>query len=154
MSAQLKVKRLTPGAKLPTRATPGAACMDIHADATYWNDNCLAYGCEIKPGAGLTFATGLAFEIPAGHVLLVYSRSGHGFNHQVRLANCTGVIDSDYRGELMVRLVNDGGSAFRVRPGDRIAQAMLVKLPDVELIEVDELSETARGAGGLGSTGA
>ncbi len=101
-----------------------------------------------------TFRTGLAFEVPHGHVLKVFSRSGHGFKYGVRLANGTGIIDSDYRGELMVCLKNDGPEPMVVHHGDRITQAMLVPIPQVELIEVQELSDTERGAGGFGSTGA
>lgn len=85
--------------------------------------------------------------------MLIYSRSGHGFKHGVRLANAVGVIDSDYRGEVQVKLVNDGGMPFYVNKGDRIAQAMLVPVQQFQLAEVEDLSETARGAGGFGSTG-
>jgi dUTP pyrophosphatase len=85
--------------------------------------------------------------------MLIFSRSGHGFKNDVRLSNCVGVIDSDYRGEVQIKLSNDGGDHFTINNDDRIAQAMLVKLPWVELIEVDELSETARGTNGFGSTG-
>lgn len=108
-----------------------------------------------NPGSvAATFDTGLAFEIPPGWVMLIFSRSGHGFKSQTRLANCVGVIDSDYRGQVSVRLTVDAGGGLSVAHGDRIAQAMLVPIPRVELIEVDELSDTERGAGGFGSTGA
>ena len=86
--------------------------------------------------------------------MLLFSRSGHGVRHGIRLANSVGVIDSDYRGEIIVGLRNDNWTRFDVRPGDRIAQALLVPVHEVELIQVAELSETVRGAGGLGSTGA
>lgn len=102
----------------------------------------------------LVFETGLFFEVPQGKVLLVFSRSGHGFNHDIRLANCVGIIDSDYRGELKVKLTNDSTQAFfNVKRGDRIAQAMLVDSNQVQFEIVEELSETERGTGGLGSTG-
>lgn len=146
----LKVKRLHPDAIIPQYATGGAGCFDLHAI------DCGQQSPVWGSGPGVTFRTGLAFEIPHGHVMLIFSRSGHGFKHETRLANCTGVIDSDYRGEVMVRLVRDGGNTLdilRVNPGDRIAQAMLVPIPRVRLEEVSELSETARGAGGFGSTG-
>lgn len=148
---QLKVKRLHPDAVLPKYATDGAACFDLQA---------LMHGPDayalVNRGTPTTFRTGLAFEVPAGHVLMIYSRSGHGFKHGVRLINCTGVIDSDYRGEIFVKLIRDDaeGPDMRVLNGDRIAQAMLVPIPRIELVEVDELSETVRGVGGLGSTGA
>lgn len=154
MSAQLKVQRLTKSARLPARATTGAACFDICADDAEWGINAKAYGVDVVPGSSRIFCTGLAVEIPPGHALMIYSRSGHGFNSDVRLANCVGIIDSDYRGGLKVKLTNDGFGSFRVRAGDRIAQCMLVKLPDVELIEVADLSSTERGTGGFGSTGA
>jgi dUTP pyrophosphatase len=145
----LKVKKLHPDAIIPKYATYGAACFDLHA-IDCRNDS------PVLPYAGTTFRTGLAFEVPSGHVMLVFSRSGHGFKHETRLANCVGVIDSDYRGELMVRLVREAGTEIDflcVSPGDRIAQAMLVPIPRVALVEVKELSETERGTGGFGSTG-
>lgn len=145
---KLKIKRLYPDAVIPKYATDGAACFDLHA-----------FGCgnqhPVYSGMAHTFRTGLAFEIPPGHVVLIFSRSGHGFKNDTRLANAVGVLDQDYRGEVMVRLTRDGGSSdvLRVNHGDRIAQAMILELPHVHIEEVDELSETARGAGGFGSTG-
>lgn len=140
---ELKIKRLHPAAIIPRYATDGAACFDLHAieDAT------------VSPGTGITIGTGLAFEVPPGWVLKVYSRSGHGFKHGVRLVNGTGIIDSDYRGQVHVGLFNDGFTLFQVKAGDRIGQAMLQPAPRVTLTVVDDLSETIRGAGGLGSTG-
>jgi dUTP pyrophosphatase len=150
MTLQLKIKKLHPDAVIPKYATAGSACFDLHAIVE--ND---VSADAVLPGHFYTFRTGLAFEVPNGYVLKVYSRSGHGFRYGTRLANCTGIIDSDYRGELMVRLKNDGYSKpVVVHHGDRIAQAMLVPIPRVEMIEVGELSNTERGAGGFGSTGA
>ena len=161
---QLKVQKLHPGAILPKYQTLGAACFDLHALAGFSQP-----AVKLAPGDTLTLRTGLAFEIPQGHVMLVFSRSGHGFKNDVRLSNCVGVIDSDYRGELLVKLCNDqpkysptpfgshsaedAFTAMVIRPSDRIAQAMIVPIPRVELIEVDELSTTERGASGIGSTG-
>ena len=85
--------------------------------------------------------------------MMVYSRSGHGFKNGIRLANGTGVIDSDYRGEVMVKMHNDGSTALLVTAGERIAQAMIIPALQVELQVVDELSDTDRGSGGFGSTG-
>lgn len=99
------------------------------------------------------FATGLSFEIPEGHVMMLYSRSGHGFKHGLRLVNGTGVIDSDYRGELMVKLHNDGVRSALIESGERIAQAMIVPVEQAEFVFADSLSDTERGTGGLGSTG-
>jgi dUTP pyrophosphatase len=150
MTLQLKIKKLHPDAVIPKYATAGSACFDLHAIVE--ND---VSADAVLPGHFYTFRTGLAFEVPNGYVLKVYSRSGHGFRYGTRLANGTGIIDSDYRGELMVRLKNDGYSKpVVVHHGDRIAQAMLVPIPRVDMIEVDKLSDTERGAGGFGSTGA
>ena len=141
---KLRIKQLTDDARMPVYATEGAACLDL---------SCIE-GMTIGAGAAHTFRTGIAFEVPAGHGMLIFSRSGHGFKHGVRLANGVGVIDSDYRGEVMVRLVNDGLNPVRIEAGDRIAQAMLLQLPGISAIEVvNELTSTARGEGGFGSTG-
>ena len=145
---KLKIKRLHPDAVMPKYATDGAACFDLHA-VDCGNQH------PVYSGMGHTFRTGLSFEIAPGHVMLIYSRSGHGFKNDTRLANAVAVIDADYRGEVMVRLTRDGGSSYvlRVNHGDRIAQAMIMELPYVHFEEVEELSETARGTGGFGSTG-
>lgn len=147
---KVKIKRLDPRAQLPEYQTAGAACFDIHALLPKDDGRLL-----VSPGEQFAFSTGLAFEIPPGYVLKVFSRSGHGFNNGVRLANGTGIIDSDYRGELKVALRADPhpGVGIAVKHGDRIAQGMIVPSPRVEWDEVDELSDTERGAGGFGSTG-
>ena len=138
------VKKLYPDAIIPRYQTPGAACFDIRS---------LEDG-HVHPWGTCNFSTGLAFEILPGHVMLVYSRSGHGFNLDVRLANCVGVIDSDYRGELRVKLTNDSSNKMlEVRKGDRIAQAMVIPVHQWQLVEVEELSDTQRGTGAFGSTG-
>lgn len=142
---ELKVKKLHPDAKIPTYGSKGAACFDIYAfdeGAVYTTFQHHA-----------TFGTGISFDIPDGYSMLVYSRSGHGFKDNLRLANCVGVIDSDYTGELKVKLTIDDGSFFSVKNGDRIAQAMLVPVNQVSFTEVHELKETDRGANGFGSTG-
>ena len=139
----LKIKKLHEDAKIPHYATSGAACFDLSAIESSNVESC----------DNATFSTGLAFEVPEGYVLLIYSRSGHGFKNDIRLANCTGVIDSDYRGEVKVKLTNDGAIGYKINAGDRIAQAMLIPVPKVELMAVTELSDTERGTGGFGSTG-
>lgn len=144
---QLKFKKLHPAAITPQYATDGAACFDLHAVAPdEW---------AIYPSVPTSVRTGLSFEIPHGFVMLIFSRSGHGFKHDTRLANCVGVIDSDYRGEVMVRLTRDSSQAqpLAIKEGDRIAQAMVVPYPRVEFIEADSLTDTVRGDGGFGSTG-
>lgn len=142
---QLLVRRLREEARMPEFATEGAACFDFFALADVGVD-----------GHGAHIPTGLSFAIPDGWVMLIFSRSGHGFNKGMRLVNCVGVIDSDYRGEVQIGLVCDrDGSSHQIKAGDRIAQGMLVPLPpSVEFVEVDTLPTTARGTGGLGSTGA
>ena len=128
---------------LPKKASAGAACFDIQsADDT-----------EIAPHHAGIVRTGLKFKLPENHVLLVFSRSGHGFKHNVRLSNCVGVIDSDYRGEVKVSLQNDGDETFSVRYGDRVAQAMLLPVPSIPVVAGVVTEDTARGTGGFGSTG-
>ena len=129
-------------ASQPQLATSGSACFDL----------CSVDFGVMYPGSRHLFRTGIAMEIPDGYCLLIFSRSGQG-TKGVRLANCVGVIDSDYRGEVQVSLSNDGEEEFRVNPGDRIAQAMLVPTIPTEFVETDALSETERGSGGFGSTG-
>jgi dUTP pyrophosphatase len=142
---KLNVMCLFPNSKLPRYATDGSGCFDIPFHRRY----SVNYTSAV-------LGTGLAFEIPEGYTMLVFSRSGHGFKRDLRLANCVGVIDSDYRGELMIKLRNDGevgASVFEFSPGDFIAQAMLVATPKVSIVEVQSLSDTSRGEGGFGSTG-
>lgn len=140
---QIKTKRLTPESKLPTYATDGSGCFDIYSTSTLF-----LHGCDNG-----VFDTGLSFEIPVGYVMLVFSRSGHGFKNDIRLANCVGIIDSDYRGELKVKLTNDGLDAMFIDVGDRIAQALVIPFEQVQFLEVEALSTTDRGDGGFGSTG-
>jgi len=142
---KLKIQKLCLDAITPTYATPGSACFDLFSidpDTI-----------RIRPNCSATIGTGLAFAIDPGWRVDVYSRSGHGFKNGVRLANCVGKIDSDYRGEVMVRLTNDGTTDFCVNRGDRIAQAELNPVHRAEFVEVVELDATERGAGGFGSTG-
>lgn len=147
----VKIRKTHPEAIIPRFATSGAACFDLHA---VMDEPETSYGM-VNPGTPGTFRTGLSFAIPEGHAMMIYSRSGHGFKNDVRLANCVGVIDSDYRGEVQVKMTNDNGDghAITVRHGDRIAQAMIIPVPVIELIVVEELSFTERGEGGFGSTG-
>jgi dUTP pyrophosphatase len=150
---KIKIMKLHPAAIVPCYATDGAACFDLHALGAEWTDIAKRDGIKIEPSSGHVFRTGLAFEIPPGWAMLIYSRSGHGFKGNTRLANCVGVIDADYRGEVHVKLVADGYGGIRVFDGDRIAQAKLIETPRVEFEIVEALSETARGTGGFGSTG-
>ena len=140
---QVKYKYVDPLALPPVYATVGSACFDLHSIDL----------ATIRPGEQATIRTGLVFEVPLNHVMLLYSRSGHAAKFNIRLANCVGVIDSDYRGQICVLLHNDGFEAYTVRPQDRIAQAMILPLPEIELVRVQDVTETARGMNGFGSTG-
>lgn len=148
---KIRIQRIHPEAIVPKYATEGAACFDLHACFESADHASRIYRHQPK-----VIPTGLAFEIPHGHVMLVFSRSGHGFKNSTRLGNCVGVIDADYRGEVQVNLTRDDSELdmLQIRHGDRIAQAMLVPYPRVSFIETDGLTETDRGAGGFGSTGA
>lgn len=147
---KVNIKLLSETAKIPTYATEGAACFDLYADLPSMEVG------HVNPGASTTFKTNISVEVPEGYVMLIYSRSGHGFKQSTRLANCVGVIDSDYRGEIAVKLTRDelGVEAMQIRHHDRIAQAMIVPVQQVQFVEVQGLSSTVRGAGGFGSTGA
>lgn len=147
----IKIKKLHPDAIIPKYATKGSACFDLHAclndDEVYISSHSDYYK------AYAVIDTWLAFEIPEDYVMLVYSRSGHAFKNNVRLANSVAVIDSDFRGSVKVKLTADEDGCLQVKHGDRIAQAMIIPINQVEFEEVSELSETERGQGGFGSTG-
>jgi len=148
---KLPFKRLHVAAANPAYSSEDAANMDIKA--LIEADIHGAGPVVVRPGGQVIVRTGLAFEVPSEWVLAIYSRSGHGFKAEVCLSNGTGQIDADYRGEVMVALKNHGKAKFTVRHGDNIAQFRLEPAPKFELVEVDELSHTKRGAAGFGSTG-
>jgi dUTP pyrophosphatase len=139
------VKRLPhfDGLELPAYATDGAAGMDVLA----------AEDVMLDAGARHAVATGLALAIPAGFEMQVRPRSGLALKHGITVPNTPGTIDSDYRGELKVILINHGAAPFEIRRGDRIAQLVLAPVVRANWLKVDELDETARGEGGFGSTG-
>jgi dUTP pyrophosphatase len=140
----LRFRRLSPDARPPAQAHDGDAGYDLHA----------AEAVTIAPGERASVGTGIAVAIPPGRAGLVVPRSGLAARNGISVVNAPGLIDSGYRGELRVLLLNtDRSEAFAVDPGDRIAQLVLVEVGTPELEEVDELDETARGAGGFGSTG-
>ena len=146
MHTKLFVKRLDPRVQLPAYQTPGAAAMDLAA--------LLEEPLTVAPRALVSIPTGLAIALPdAGWVALIFARSGLGIKHGIVPANCVGVIDSDYRGEVIVGLYNHTDEPFVVEPGDRIAQLVLLPVHIPEIEECDELGETSRGEGGFGSTG-
>ena len=144
----IKFQKLHPEAFTPTYGTAGAACFDLYACLP---GNDAAINTSQYPS--VTIPTGLAVEVPPGHAMLVFSRSGHAFKSNTRLANCVGVIDSDYRGEVLVKLTRDDGGSMFYTHGERVAQGAIVPVPTVEFEEVEEFGATARGAGGFGSTG-
>lgn len=138
----IKIKRLHPSAVIPSYATDGSGCFDI-----------TAVECVEQKDDTATYRTGLALEIPQGKAMILYGRSGYAFNRSLRLATCSSVIDSDFRGELLVKVRRDDGGIWYPSAGDRIAQAMIVDAPHVKFVEVEELSDTNRGEGGFGHTG-
>lgn len=139
------VKRLPhfEGLTLPAYATDGAAGMDVLA----------AEEVTLAPGARQGVATGLAVALPPGFEIQVRPRSGLALKHGITVLNAPGTIDSDYRGEIKVILVNHGADPFKVRRGDRIAQLVLAPVTRASWLRVDELDDTGRGEGGFGSTG-
>lgn len=141
----LKIKRLRETAKLPKRQTPGSAGYDLYAD--------LAEPVTLNPGETHMIPTGIAIAIDTPYTAaFIYARSGIASRYNVAPANCVGVVDSDYRGEVCVPLQNSGSKPFIINPGDRIAQLVFAPVYLPELIECEELGETQRGEGGFGST--
>ncbi len=143
---QLKIKKLRPEAKIPTRATEGSAGLDLYA--------CIDEPITLNKGDKALIPTGIAIGLDDPHyAAFIHSRSGLAIKHGLALLNSVGVIDSDYRGEVCVGIVKLTGEPYTIQPFERIAQMVIkpVELPQV--IEVEELDETDRGAGGFGSTG-
>lgn len=141
----IQVKKLRENAVLPTYGSAEAAGADLYA--------CLEGDIEIAPGQTAFVPTGLSMQIPTGCAGLIYARSGLACKRGLAPANKVGVIDSDYRGEFIVALYNHGNAAQTISHGERIAQLVITPVFTPGFQEVDELSETARGEGGFGSTG-
>ena len=142
----LKIKKLNENAVIPEMATSGSAGMDLRA--------CIDADVVINPGERALISTGLAIALESNaYVAYIYARSGLAVKSGITLANCVGVIDSDYRGELKVGLVNISDKPFTVSNGERIAQLVIAPVIVPKILEVDELDETERAAGGFGSTG-
>jgi dUTP pyrophosphatase len=140
----LPVSRLNAQATLPTRAHSGDAGLDLYA----------AEAAMLAPGERASIGTGIAVEIPEGQAGLVLPRSGLAARNGIALVNAPGLIDSGYRGEVRVLLLNtDRSEPFRIAAGDRIAQLVLVTVESSEVVEVEELSDSVRGVGGFGSSG-
>ncbi|HKG35077.1 MAG TPA: dUTP diphosphatase [Solirubrobacterales bacterium] len=141
---ELRFKRLAAGATLPSRAHDWDAGLDLYA----------AEPAHLGPGERWSVGTGVAVEIPEGRAGLVLPRSGLAHRHGIALVNAPGLIDSGYRGEIRVLLLNtDPADVFRVAAGDRIAQLLVVPIDTPEPVEADALAESARGEGGFGSSG-
>ncbi len=142
---KLKVERLEHCKALPEYATGGAAGMDL----------CLASDepVVLEPGQRTKLPTGIKVEIPNGYEGQVRPRSGLADRAGISLTNCVGTVDSDYRGEVKVLVINHGQETYTFQPGERIAQMLITPVPEVELIEVESVNETERGEGGFGSTG-
>ena len=135
--------RIKCGGYKPSYANSNAAGLDIRANEDV----------SIYPGGKADIESKLSMEIPQGHFGLLVARSGLSFKHQIKLINDVGIIDSDYRGDIGIRLINEGDHSYKIIAGDRIAQLLIIPYIQAELEYVDELEETERGAGGFGSTG-
>ncbi|MFU0831930.1 MAG: Deoxyuridine 5'-triphosphate nucleotidohydrolase [Oscillospiraceae bacterium] len=143
---KIRIKKLKPNAILPTRGSAGAAGLDLYA--------CIDEPILIEPRGLYRIPTGVAVALPGPETVgLIFARSGLGVKHGVSLSNAVGVIDSDYRGELIVGLCNMGETPYLLSPGERFAQLVVMPVYRAELEETDDLGETQRGDGGFGSTG-
>jgi dUTP pyrophosphatase len=146
MNMELKMKKLKENAKIPQRATNGSAGMDLYA--------CIAESVTLAPGQLTVIPTGIAIELPDNTcAAFLYARSGLGVKHGICLSNGVGVIDSDYRGEVCVGLCNVSDKPYVIEPFERVAQMVIAPVLTPDITEVDELSDTARGEGGFGSSG-
>lgn len=139
----MQIKRLAPNAVIPSFQTSGSSGADVYS----------VQDVDIQPGKAKMVGLGFAVAVPKGFELQVRPRSGLAMKHLVTVLNTPGTIDSDYRGEVKVILINHGDTVFRVCVGDRIAQVVLAKVYKDDFTEVYELDATPRGAGGFGSTG-
>lgn len=138
---QIKIKKLNSDAVLPSYAHVGDAGLDM-----YSNENIL-----IQPGESVKVKTGISVEIPDGFVGLVWDRSGLSINHKIKTLG--GVIDSGYRGESLIGLINLSDEPYTIEKGHKVAQMLIQKIEIADIVEVNELTDTSRGAGGFGSTG-
>ena len=141
----VRVKKLHPNAKLPTYGSPEAAGADLYA--------CLEEAVTIQPGEVYWVPTGIALEVPNGCAGLVYARSSMGAKRGLAPANKVGVVDSDYRGEIKVVLLNHSKQPQTLEPGERVAQFVITPVLTPAYEEAEDLSDTSRGIGGFGSTG-
>ena len=142
----LKIRKVSENAVIPKRATGGSAGLDLCA--------CIDAPITLNGGETALIPTGLAIELPsAEYGAFVFARSGLSIKHGIGLLNAVGVIDSDYRGEIKVGVINQIGEAYTIEPGERVAQMVILPVSMMPVEEVETLGETDRGAGGFGSTG-
>lgn len=144
-SKVLNFSKFSEKAYAPKRATSGSAGMDLSA--------CIEEEITVKPGDIAKIPCGIGVSVPEGYAAFIFARSGLAIKHGITLANAVGVVDSDYRGEVCVGLCNVSREPYTVRPNERIAQMIIMKVEMMPIFEVTSLDETARGTGGFGSTG-
>lgn len=150
---QCLVKKLRDDAILPTQATNGSAGADIRACLFDEETGEKITKIKIPAGGKIKVHTGLAFQLPENHVMLIFPRSSMGVKKGLMLCNTTGVLDSDYRGECLLFVKNTSDEPIEIEDGERIAQLVVLQYPVITYTQVDELDDTERGAGGFGSTG-
>ncbi|MBQ9552542.1 MAG: dUTP diphosphatase [Clostridia bacterium] len=143
--SEIQFKKIDPAAVIPQRATAGSAGLDLRA--------CLTEPVTLKKGEHALIPTGLAVKVEDGFAAMLFARSGLAIKHGIGLLNGVGVVDSDYRGEIRVGVINQFEETYTIEPNERIAQMVVMPVSLAPVIEVDELDETDRGAGGFGSTG-
>jgi dUTP pyrophosphatase len=143
MTVKVRVKRLSPDAQIPKAARRGDVAFDLYSVIDY----------ELRPGERFAVPTGIAVEIPPGYEGQVRPRSGLALKEGITVLNTPGTIDSGYRGEVKNIMINHNNESFKITKGMRISQLAIRRVPDVEFVEVEELSDTERGEGGFGSTG-
>ena len=142
----LRIKKLRSNAVVPKRATAGSAGMDLYA--------CIDNAVTVMPHECVKIPTGIAIALPSADFgAFIFARSGLSINHGLAPANCVGVVDSDYRGEVIVGLVNQFNEPYTVEPGERVAQMVIMPVSLMDVEECENLDETERGSGGFGSTG-
>jgi len=145
MRPRVEIRKLRPNATVPSYMSEHAAGLDLSA--------AIDAPVAIRPGTRETIGTGLAFSLPPGYEGQVRPRSGLARHHGVTLVNAPGTLDADFRGELMIMLINHGHETVTIEPGHRIAQLVIAPVVQAELVEVDQLPDSSRGSGGFGSTG-
>ena len=150
---KINIKKLRETAKIPTRGSDSAAGYDLYADIVDENVPYKIMTATIHSHETLKVGTGIALEIPEGYFGAIFARSGLATRQGLRLANCLGVLDSDFRGEVIVALHNDSSTPQAFSNHDRIAQLVILPYLPIEFNEVDELNQTGRGEGGFGHTG-